>query len=157
MEIYKEFVLKHSIEIEASPDKVWDFFYNVQENYRTWHPEDHILFKWTKGNPLEVGSTIYSEQKMGEEIAKLKGTCTEVIPKRKIVFKFDFPTSFMCPKIEWLIEPQEKNSIFTAVTHYKFGKLFLKFSKGKVDDIIEATQKHTKEERENLKKILEGK
>ncbi|MEN6379427.1 MAG: hypothetical protein ABFD15_07605 [Methanofastidiosum sp.] len=55
--------------------------------------------RWTKGNPLEVGSTIYSEQKMGDELAKLKGTCTEIIPMRKITFKFDFPTSFMCPKI----------------------------------------------------------
>jgi len=156
MGIYKEFILKHSIQIEVPPEKIWDFFYNIEENYRTWHPEDHILFKWTKGNPLEVGSTIYSEQSMNGEKAKLKGTCTEVIPNRKIVFKFDFPTSFMCPQIEWLIEPKGSNSVFTAVTYYKFGKLFLKFNKDKVDYIIETTNKHTREEGENLKKILEG-
>jgi len=156
MDVYKEFVLKHSIEIEAPPEKVWDFFHNIEKNYKIWHPGDHILFKWTKGNPLEVGSTIYSEQKMGDELAKVKGTCTEIIPKRKITFKFDFPTSFMCPKIEWLIEPNGKDSIFTAVTYYKFGRLFLKFSKDKVEHILETTEKHMEEEGRNLKKILEG-
>ncbi len=84
MDLYKEFVLKHSIEIEAPPEKVWDFFYNIEKNYKIWHPRDHILFEWTKGNPLEVGSTIYSAQKMGDELAKLKGTCTEIIPKNLI-------------------------------------------------------------------------
>ena len=157
MEIYKEFVLKHSIEIDAPTEKVWDFFYNIEKNYKIWHPEDHILFKWTKGNPLEVGSTIYSEQSMNGEIAKLKGACTEIVPNRKIVFKLDFPTSFMCPKIEWLIEPKGKKSIFTAVTYYKFGRLFLKFSKDKVDYILETTQKHMKEEAENIKLILDEK
>lgn len=156
MEIYKEFVLKHSIEINAPPEKVWNFFYNIEKNYKIWHPKDHILFEWTKGNPLEVGSTIYSEQKMGGELAKLKGTCTEIIPNKKITFKFDFPTSFMCPKIEWLIESKGKNSIFTAVTHYKFGKLFLKLSKDKAEHILETSEKHMDEEGRNLKKILEN-
>lgn len=155
MEIYKEFILKHSIEIEVPPEKVWDFFYNIEKNYKIWHPEDHILFKWTKGSPLGVGSTIYSEQVMNGEHAKLKGTCTESIENRKIVFKLDFPTSFMCPKIEWLIEPKGKNSIFTAVTYYKFGKLFLKFSKDKVSYILETSNKHMEEEGNNLKRILE--
>ncbi len=156
MGIYKEFILKHFIEIEVPPEKVWDFLYNIEMNYKIWHPVDHILFKWTKGNPLEVGSTIYSEQAMNGELAKLKGTCTESVPKRKIVFKLDFPTSFMCPKIEWLIEPKGKNSIFTAVTYYKFGKLFLKFSKDKVEYILETSNKHMEEEGNNLKRILEN-
>lgn len=157
MDIYKEYVAKHSIEIKTLPEEIWDFFYNIEQNYSYWHPEDHILFKWTKGNPLEVGSTFYSEQKMSGEFAKIKGTCTEVISNKKIVFKFDFPTSFMCPKIEWLIEPKGRNSIFTAVTHYKFGRLFLRFSKDKTDHILETTQKHMKEEAQNLKLILEKK
>jgi uncharacterized protein YndB with AHSA1/START domain len=155
MEIYKEFILEHSVEIKTSPEKIWEFFYNIEKNYNIWHPEDHILFKWMKGNPLEVGSTIYSEQSMRGEVARLKGTCTEIIQNRKIAFNFDFPTSFMCPKIEWLIEPNGKKSLFTAVTHYKFGKLFLKFNKDKVDNILKTTEKHMKEEGENLKRILE--
>jgi uncharacterized protein YndB with AHSA1/START domain len=157
MEIYKEFILKHSIEIKAPSEKIWDFFYNIEHNYKSWHPKDHILFKWTKGNPLEMGSTFYSEQKMGDEVEKLKGSCTEIIPNEKIVLKFDFPTSFMCPKIEWLIESNGKSSIFTALTYYKFGRLFLKFSKDKVDYILETSNKHMQEEGKNLKRIVEGK
>ncbi|KYC45029.1 MAG: hypothetical protein APG12_01478 [Candidatus Methanofastidiosum methylothiophilum] len=155
MGIYKEYILKHSIEIKVPPEKIWDFFYNIEQNYRSWHTEDHIMFKWTKGNPLEVGSTFYSEQKMSGEVAKLKGVCTESIPNEKIALKFDFPTSFMCPKIEWIIEPKAKNSIFTAISYYKFGKLFLKFSGDKVDYILETSNKHMQEEGETIKNILE--
>ena len=92
---------------------------------------------------------------MSGEVAKLKGSCTEIILNRKIVLKFDFPTSFMCPKIEWLIEPKGKSSVFTALTYYKFGRLFLKFSKDKVDYILETSNKHMQEEGENIKNILE--
>ncbi|NPV51575.1 MAG: SRPBCC family protein [Candidatus Methanofastidiosum sp.] len=157
MEIYKEYFVKHSIEIKAPPEEIWKFFYNIEQNYSSWHPEDHILFKWTKGNPLEVGSTFYSEQKMSGEVAKLKGSCTEIILNRKIVLKFDFPTSFMCPKIEWLIEPKGKSSVFTALTYYKFGRLFLKFSKDKVEYILQTSNEHMQEEGKNIKKILEEK
>ncbi|HOC77814.1 MAG TPA: SRPBCC family protein [Methanofastidiosum sp.] len=156
MEIYKEFILKHSIEIMVPSEKLWDFFYNIENNYILWHPKDHIQFKWKKGNPLEVGSTIYSEQTMGGETGKLKGVCSEIIPYRKIAFNFDFPTSFMCPRIEWLIEPKGKNSIFTALTYYRFGKLFLRLNKDKVDHILETTEEHMKEEGKNLKRILEN-
>lgn len=155
MEIYKNFILKHSIEIQVPSGLIWDFFYNIDKNYRIWHPSDHILFEWTKGKPLEVGSTLYSKEIMNGEEVKIKGKCSEIIPSKKIVFTFDFPTSFMCPKIEWLIESNGHNSIFTAVTYYKFGRLFLKFNKERVEYILETTNKHMKEEGENLKKILE--
>ena len=39
MDVYKKFVLKHSIEIEAPPEKLWDFFHNIEKNYKIWHPE----------------------------------------------------------------------------------------------------------------------
>ncbi|MEN6379426.1 MAG: hypothetical protein ABFD15_07600 [Methanofastidiosum sp.] len=55
-----------------------------------------------------------------------------------------------------MIEPNGNSSIFTVVTYYKFGRLFLKFSKDKVEHILETTEKHMDEEGRNLKRILEG-
>ena len=98
-----------------------------------------------------------SEELMNGELLKIKATVVESTPNRKVGFKLSFPLSFMCPKLEWQIEPKGPNSVFTAVTYYKFGKLFLKFGKKRADKILETTKKHTKEEGENLKKILEKK
>ena len=61
MSLCKPLLLRHSIDIKTSLETIWDFFYHIEQNYTTWHPHDHIIFKWTKGTPLEVGSTFYSE------------------------------------------------------------------------------------------------
>jgi hypothetical protein len=51
----------------------------------------------------------------------------------------------------------DSNSVFTAVTYYKFGRLFLKFGKKRVDKILVIAKKHITEEGENIKTILEKK
>lgn len=61
----------------------------------------------------------------------------------------------MCPKIEWIIEPQGNTTIFTAQTYYKFGKLFLLLKKGHAEYMMDIAKKHMDEEGVNLKSILE--
>jgi len=39
----------------------WDFFYHLDRNYKSWHPEEHIVFKWT-GEPMKIGSKYYAEE-----------------------------------------------------------------------------------------------
>ncbi len=155
MSLFGQMELKHSIEINTTPEKIWEFFYNIEKNYKTWHPEDHILFKWTKGRPLEEDSTFYAEQYVMGKITKYKGTIVEIVPDRKIVSKFSFPISLVSPKIEWLIEPKGSNSVFTAVTYMRAGSLLSKIFKKGMKTLIEAHDKHVAEEGENLKKILE--
>ena len=116
MSLFKQLVLKDSIEIKTTPEKIWEFFYNIEKNYTKWHPEDHILFKWTKGRPWEEGSTFYAEQYVMGKITKYKGTIVEIVPNKKTVSKFSLPISLVSPKIEWLIEPKGSNSVFTAIT-----------------------------------------
>ena len=48
MPLCKRLLLSHSVDINTTPEKIWDFFKNLDKNYTTWHPKDHILFKWTK-------------------------------------------------------------------------------------------------------------
>ncbi|MFC1786805.1 SRPBCC family protein [Halobacteriota archaeon] len=155
MSLFGQMELKHSIEINTTPKKIWEFFYNIEKNYTKWHPEDHILFKWTKGRPQEEGSTFYAEQYVMGELKKYKGTIVEIVPNKKIVSKFSFPISLISPKIEWLIEPKGSNSVFTAITYMRAGSLLSKIFKKGMKTLIEAHDKHVGEEGENLKKILE--
>lgn len=155
MNLFKLLVLKDSIEIKARPEKIWGFFANLEKNYTTWHPKDHVLFKWTKGKPMEVGSKIYAEQYVRGKITKYKGIVAEAVPNRKIVFRWSFPISLVSPKIEWLIEKKGPNSVFTAITYMRCGKLFQKLFKKGTKDLIAAHDKHVEVEGKNLKKILE--
>ena len=147
--------LRHSIEIETTPEKIWEFFVNLDKNYTIWHPEDHVLFKWTKGEPLKEGTTFYAKQYVKGKLTKYKGICAEIIPNRKIVFKFAFPISLVSPKVEWQIEPKGSSCIFTAITYMRFGKFFQKMFKKHIKDNIKLHDKHVGAEGTNLKKILE--
>lgn len=147
--------IKDSIEIKSTPEKIWEFFTHLDKNYRAWHPKDHILFRWTGGKPLEEGSTFYAEQRVKGKVVKFKGTFIEIIPYRKIVFKCAFPVSIVSPKFAWLIEPKGSNSVFTAVTYMRFGRIFQKLFKKHIEDSKRIHDKHVRTEGENLKKILE--
>ena len=154
MSLFSQLVLSDSIEIKTTPEKIWEFFTNLEKNYRAWHPQDHILFKWTKGKPMESGSNWYGEEVVRGKVFKLKGTIGEVIKNRKIVFKYSFPISLVAPRFEWLIESKGMNSIFTAKSYLRAGDLFYKLSRKEMETKIEMHNQHVREEGENLKKIL---
>lgn len=155
MRLFERLVLKDSIEIAATPEEIWDFFANLERNYKAWHPEDHVVFKWTKGRPMESGSSWYGEEILGGKLWKGKGTIGEVVPKIKIVFKSSFPTSIVSPGFEWHIEPKGTGSVFTAVSYVRCCEFWRLMARNHVDANIEAGKKHVKEEGENLKRLLE--
>jgi hypothetical protein len=156
MPIFKEVIIRDSIGIATTPERIWDFFYHLDTNYRIWHPDDHILFKWVRGKPMGIGSEIYAEETMDGHFVKLKSTVIESVPNKKIVFKNHFPTSFITPRIEWRMEAKGPKTVFTAITYNRIGWLFRTFAKNRVDHIIKIAKKHMREEGENLKRILEA-
>jgi len=155
MSLFKQWELKDSIDIKTTPEKIWEFFINLEKNYKSWHPEDHILFKWTKGKPMELGSQWYAEEVLGGKIFKIKGFICEVVPNRKSVSKYSFPLSLVAPKVESLIEPKGSSSVFTAISYLRAGNLFYKLSKNEMERKVGIHKKHVREEGENLKAILE--
>ena len=104
---------------------------------------------------METGTKWYAEEMVHGHLFKLKGIVGEVIPFRKIVFKYSFPVSIVSPKFEWNILPKESHSVFTAYSYLNAGDLFYRMAKKEMDWKLEATKKHTKEEGENLKCFLE--
>ena len=156
MSLFKPLVLKDSIEIKTTPEKIWEFFINLDKNYKKWHPEAHVEFKWTKGKPMETGSYWYAEETFEGYAKKIKGVIGDVIPNRRIVFKCSFPVTLISPGFEWHIEPKGSNTVFTAISIIKYEGFYRKISKKQMDTAIRITKKHVKEEGENLKKILES-
>jgi len=155
MGLLSQWILTDIIEIETSPEKIWQFFINLEENYVDWHPTDHIKFKWI-GDPMKTGTKWYAEEKVHGHLFKLKGTIGEVVPLRRVIFRYSFPISLVSPKFEWIIEPKESISVFSAKSYLNAGNLFHILSRKEMDWKLDATKTHTKEEGENLKRILEG-
>jgi hypothetical protein len=153
--LQKHMVLVHEVNINTSPDKIWDFLININMNYPVWHPKDHILFKWTSGNPFETGSTFYAEQYMMDEKIKYNGKITESIAGEKITMTFSFPLSLITEKIEMIIENNGTYSTFRHVTYMKFKFLSRTIFKNQNLKMLNDMDKHVKTEGNNMKSILE--
>ena len=145
--------LKDSIEIKTTPEEIFNGLiraFSSEENFKTWH-KDHVKCQWLRGKPFEIGSVLYVEEYLHEELHKLRFFGTQLESNRKIEYKLLFPASIICPKGSFIIEPKGESCIFTATLSFRMGWLFSIFAKGRV----EAIKKHMKEEGENLKMILE--
>jgi len=140
------------VEIDTTPEEIWQFWVDMDQNYKEWHPEDHILFRWTRGEPMEEGSRVYAEETVGGRLLKLKVTCVDVVPNRKFAFVLSFPASLFA-KYEYLIEPRGEKTAFTAYTYLNYPG----FAQKRIQSVVEIGKKHVKEEGENLKRILESK
>ncbi|TVQ15779.1 MAG: hypothetical protein EA361_05170 [Bacteroidetes bacterium] len=147
--------LVHEVDIKTSPDKIWDFLVNIEKNYSAWHPNDHILFKWTNGKPFETGSAFYAEQYMMGEKVNYKGKIRESIVDEKITMTFSFPLSLIIEKIEMIIENKGAYSIFKHITYMKFKFLSRTIFKKRNIKMLNDMDIHVTTEGGNMKKILE--
>lgn len=156
MKLFKTFIIESKINIKTTSDKVWDFFYHLDVNYKKWYPEEHHYFKWIKGKPLDPGTKFDSLEIVDGHKTRVKGTCLEAVKNEKFAFKPSWPTSFMCTKLEWKIENNDNSITFIAKVYYKFGRIFLALKKKTVNDIMAITKKHMDKEGINLKTLLES-
>ena len=159
MALLKEQILTDSIEINATPEKVFEFFFNLvdDESYRAWHPDDHVALRWIIGNPWEEGSVVCAEEYIHGKLHKLKFVITKLIPNRLIEYS---PTSWFLrmyfPKNRFTVEPKQGGCIFTAQGTLRVGWLVRTFFKKRLERGLSSVQKHMKEEGESLKRILEA-
>ena len=154
MGLLKDVFLTDSVEIKASCEEVFSFFRDLEANYTRWHPQDHVLFKWVKGNGLEQGAVAYSEQYIHGKLHKLKVEFTRVAPPREVEFKF-LPAwiRIFVPEDTWVLTPTGQGCRFTATTHLRMGRLSQRLNRKK----LESLARHLGEEGQNLKRLVEGK
>ncbi len=142
--------LTDSIEIRAKPQIVFEWLMNIDKHYREWHP-DHV--KWVnETGQFKVGVICYMEEYLSGELEKLRAKYIEIEKNKKIVYKMLFPTSIICTRGSFIIQPKNGNSVFIATLTFRGGRTLSKLFRSKIEGI----KKHMKEEGENLKKILES-
>lgn len=150
--------LKHSVEIKATPERVFEWLVRCmkdKEAYQAWHP-DHVDIRWIKGEPLRERSVVYAEEYLHGELHKLKFRIIKIVPNRLIEFKSLFPLSLLAPGNAFLMEPKGDNRcIFTATGSLRIPRRLFEKLHRKHRNKIESTEQHMKEEGENLKKALE--
>ena len=159
MSLFNDITLTDSIEIKTTPERIFEFLTNLSEgeNYRSWHPQDHVSFRWIKGNPWQVGSVVYAEEYIHRKLHKLKFVVTKVIQNKLIEYALtNRILRFYFPKNSFVIEIKGDTCIFTASGTCRVGWLAKTFAGKKLEYGLSSTRKHMKEEGENLKRILEG-
>lgn len=80
MKFLKEMILRDSIEIKTTPERIFDFFAHIEENYKAWHPEDHVVLRLIKGKPLEKGAIGYFEEYLHGKLHKAKVLYAKIVP-----------------------------------------------------------------------------
>lgn len=160
MRLLEDIVLKDSIEIKARPEAVFSFLTGITDDksYQNWHPQDHVAFCWTRGEPWKEGSVLRAKEYLKGELHTLTFRVTKVIPNRIIEYVPSFwLLRIYYPKNTFIIEPTQDGCIFTAMGSYRVGRLVKTFARNKLSSGIASVEKHMKEEGENLKCIIEGK
>lgn len=122
MKMMEDVILKHSIEIRTTSEKIFKFLSSLvdDKSYRSWHSDDHVALRWLKGSPWQEGSVIYAEEYIDGELQKLTFIVTRVVPNREIEY---IPVSRFrrryAPKYTFSVEPKDASCVFTATVHVR--------------------------------------
>jgi hypothetical protein len=150
--------LKDSIEVDATPEEVFNWLVQRlqdKESYQAWHP-DHVDIRWIKGEPLQEGSVLYAEEYLHGVLHKLKFRINKVVPNCLIEYRILFPMSLLAPANSFVIEPKgERRCTFTAQGSLRIPRWLFERMHPKHKGKIEATERHMREEGENLKRAVE--
>ena len=143
-----------SIFIDASCEKVYQFFEKMDQNYLKWHPE-HFGFEWRKGRGLKEGIVFYFEEEIGGQLLKKETAFTRIIPNRYIEFTMvNWFYRLFIPKMTFIFGPQGNGCLFTAQVFLRGVGPIGSWAHRKE---FAAVRQHMKEEGENLKQIIEQK
>ena len=83
-------LLRDTVEIEASPEQIFDWLAHFQENYLTWHP-DHVECRYLQGTSiLEEGSVLYIEEVLHGQLHRLNLRATQVTPNTRLEYQAGF-------------------------------------------------------------------
>ena len=158
MAFFEEVIIKDSIEIKTTSEKVFKFITGIvdDESYKQWHKEDHVSFRWLEGKPWAEGSVLYAEEYIHGKLHKFKFEIKKIIPNKRIEYT---PTSRFVrkffPKNEFVFEQEGEFCRFTATGTYRVGRLGKIFFKKAIENSLLSVKRHMREEGENLKNILE--
>ncbi|UCD38294.1 MAG: SRPBCC family protein [Fidelibacterota bacterium] len=147
-------LLKDSVEIETTPERLFDWFDNLPAHYLAWHP-DHVACRFLKGEAFQEGTVLYAEEYLHGKLHRLKFRATRVLPNDRLEYQL-FPGM----KGGFIIRPLNGTVRFTATLAFGTGMPVI----GRILDLLlgrvlaqqlDAMRQHMREEGENLKHLLE--
>ena len=146
-------IIEDKILINSKPDKVFQFFESMDENYLQWH-KDHICYRYVKGKGLKEGVVVYFEEKIGDEMLKKTVAYNKIIPNKYIEFvPSNWFTRLFVPKMTFIFNEIENQTEFIGQIHMRgIGPIGKYLNRKNIMGI----RKHIKEEGINLKRIIEN-
>jgi hypothetical protein len=85
--------LARSTRVPAPPERVWQFFREMDRHYPDWHPE-HLTWRWLQGEPLSAGSVWYADEWVGWlRLGSSRWFVTESDPPHRFAFRIGLPHS----------------------------------------------------------------
>ena len=145
-------ILEERTLINATPNKIFEFFDNMEENFTAWHP-DHIVFQWVKGRGVAIGNVFYFEEIIAGEYQKKSVVFTEVQKNKLITFAptNDFFRLFL-PRISFTMNEAHMGTELIAEVVVRMGPV----AKWLHRKQIRLVKQHMSEEGKNVKRILES-
>jgi hypothetical protein len=144
-------LLAESVELRAPPERVHQFFAQMAENYRRWHP-DHISFEWLDGGRLEPGMRFRFAERIGGKLMTKAVRFTRIEPG---LIEFT-PTSWLLrlflPSIRFVIEGAGERTRVRQEIHLRIGPLAARLNRRE----IEAVRRHMRDEGLNMKQLVES-
>ena len=145
--------LRDAVEIDASPEQVFDWLAHLPENYLAWHPA-HVTCRYLQGDSMDVGAVLYVEETLHGQLHKLKLRMTKVIPGRRMAYS-------IMPGMRgaFEIEPCEGKTRFVATLTIgtslpMLGPLLDWLMRALLGRRIDAFKQHMAEEGENLRALF---
>jgi hypothetical protein len=152
--------LRDTIEIKTSPEKIFAWFAQLDKNFQSWHPAEHVACRYLKGSPLEEGSILYFEVYLLKKLQKAKYYIKKVKPNSRIDYTVGFPLSFLGGGGAYIVEPRGASSLFVQELYIGrnipvLGSLIDKITRTFLGNLNEAFKQHMAEEDQILKRIME--
>lgn len=144
-------LLQDQILIKTTPEKIFEFFEHMDENYLDWHP-DHKKFRWETSRGLREGVIFYFEERIGGKLMKKTVRISRIIPNAYIEFE---PTWWLMrlvmPRLSFEIKQKEENCQFVAKIPIRTGPIGAYLNRREFN----AVRQHMAEEGQNLKSMME--
>ena len=113
--------LKDSIEIKTTPEKIFDWFKNLNKHFTKWSPCHKKFVKLTGG--MDVGDIVYYEQCCEGEWYRVKNKITKIEQREQgweIDYECLFPYSLLGIKGAFVGEKKGEACNFIAIEYFGF-------------------------------------
>lgn len=155
--------IKDTVEIKATPEKIFNWFKNLDKHFTKWHP-NHKKFVKVTGN-LNEGDVIYFEECVDGRMFRIKCKITKIEKEEwgwRAIFKSThwLGGKLLNTRIILLVESKKDTCAFSNIQTIGFnspviGKLIDLLVLKSFGSMINLIKKDMEEDGKNLKKILE--